>query len=497
MVKTVNQVFMKKMLLIFLVFFFTFISKVSAQDGSPDLSYGDNGIVISDIGVEGIKYISSVDQGPDNRIIVSGEVYNTVENRTDNFIIAYLEDGIVDTNFAVEGIYWTNGTEESNIGITVLSNNKILVKSRTVSAYVIKRLMPNGEIDTEFADNGYLQPFADEVFIQKIIDDEIGDFKVLGINREENEPILLIKSYDLNGQLDTTFATNGLFSQSLGNINYFYVSTFVEHEDSIYLNVTFFENEINLSYILKISSNGEQDTSFGIDGKVTIPLEPEFITYFTIFNNGKFLVGGSYYDDNIENYVKKTIKMNTDGTLDTSFGNSGSILGITGGNIQQNDRFIASTSYSDFEGGITLNYSRYFADGTIDDSFNFNANYSALNSGHFLTLNDGNFLVVGADIWYNGEPYNIILQRFSNSPLGISEFNTPLIKIFPNPSTGIFTLESNSISENTNYQITDASGKIVQIGNLETQQNQIDLSSAQSGVYFLRVGNSVMRLLKN
>ncbi len=497
MVKTVNQLIMKKILLIILVFLFAQVAKINAQDGNPDLSFGENGIIISDIGVDGNKYIYGTDQGPDNRIFVTGEVYNTVENRNEYFIIAYLEDGTIDTNFAAEGIHWINGNDESNVGITVLSNNKILVKSQSASAYIIKRLMPNGDIDTEFADNGLLQPFEDTIFVRAIIADENGGFKVLGQANEASEFSLLIKKFDNNGQLDTSFGSDGLFSQSLGSVDYVFVSTFVEHENSIYLNVTFFENNSNPSYILKISSNGQLDTSFGIDGKVNIPLEPEFITHFTIFNDDKFLIGGAYYDDTSESYIKKTIKLNIDGTLDATFGNNGSILGIEGGYIQQNERFIAPSHYSDFEGGITLNYSRYYADGSVDNSFDFNANYSELNSAHFLALNDGNFLVAGADIWYNGEPYNIILQRFSNSPLGIPEFNTQSLKVFPNPSTGIFTVESNSISENTSYQITDVTGKIISTGKLNSNQNQIDLSNVSSGIYFLKAENTVVRLMKN
>jgi hypothetical protein len=44
--------FMKKFLL-FLAGFFSLV--VTAQDGSPDESFGTNGVVITDIGLEGLK----------------------------------------------------------------------------------------------------------------------------------------------------------------------------------------------------------------------------------------------------------------------------------------------------------------------------------------------------------------------------------------------------------------------------------------------------------
>ncbi len=195
--------------------------------------------------------------------------------------------------------------------------------------------------------------------------------------------------------------------------------------------------------------------------------------------------------------MRKTIKLFSNATLDQNFGNGGKIDGFAGSYVQNNGRIILTSNFYDFEGGITLAYSRFFPNGNLDSSFQFNSNYAELGSAGFLPLNSGKFLIIGTDIWYNGPPINIILQRFNNSPLSTPEFQNQKTTIYPNPSNGIFTIEREIFSEATVYQITDITGKTIATGELGDKQTQIDLSAAQSGVYFLRTSNGVFRLFKN
>ena len=108
----------------------------------------------------------------------------------------------------------------------------------------------------------------------------------------------------------------------------------------------------------------------------------------------------------------------------------------------------------------------------------------------------GKILIASSDIWYNS-PTDIVLFRYNNNALGTESFQRENFKIFPNPSNGIFTIERELLAEKDAYQITDITGKIIANGKLNDKQTQIDLSSAQSGIYFLKTNNGVFRLLKN
>jgi hypothetical protein len=108
---------------------------------------------------------------------------------------------------------------------------------------------------------------------------------------------------------------------------------------------------------------------------------------------------------------------------------------------------------------------------------------------------DGKIISLGTTFWYNGIE-DIVLLRHNNNPLSVPEFEINKITIYPNPSNGIFTIE-HKFFEPTAYQITDITGKMIGKGELVKKQTQIDLSSAQSGVYFLKTSSGVFRLLKD
>lgn len=467
---------------------------VFAQDGSPDLSYGDDGVVISDIGTEGSNWINGVGRGANDRIIITGGNYGS---QTNNFIVAYLEDGSIDTSFGNNGILWTAGSNENYQGINILPDEKIILKSKIENNYTIKKLFPNGATDISFGTNGQIQPFSVGSYVKETIIDAENNLLVLGIVTGTNGKSIVIKKFDPSGILDIDFGNNGTFSHSWGTISDLLLSSFILKNDKIFIGVSVTENDIKTNYILKLLSNGAIDLDFGDNGIATIPME-EYRTSFSIFEDGSFLVSGSYYDPFNEVTVRKVIKLFPDATPNNNFGLNGSIIGFEGGYIQENQKIILNSHLYDFEGGMTLAYSRFYSNGHRDYSFQFSSNFfEQIGSADLLALSSGNFLVIGTDIWYNGPQINIILQRFNNTPLSIPGFDSQKTIIYPNPSNGIFTIERNFDSEIDIYQITDILGKVITNGNFNAAETQIDLSFLQSGMYFLKTSNSVFRLLKH
>ena len=81
-----------------------------------------------------------------------------------------------------------------------------------------------------------------------------------------------------------------------------------------------------------------------------------------------------------------------------------------------------------------------------------------------------------------------------SSELGLVEKSNELV-IYPNPSSGIFNVEGGQGSQS--YQILSWSGEVVQEGELNTTESEIDLRSVINGVYFLRINNRVFKVIKN
>ncbi len=60
-------------------------------------------------------------------------------------------------------------------------------------------------------------------------------------------------------------------------------------------------------------------------------------------------------------------------------------------------------------------------------------------------------------------------------------------KIYPNPSNGNFTIQTNSTAL-SEYEITDATGRLIQKGQFRTT-SEIDVNGSPAGVYFITVSN--------
>ncbi len=75
------------------------------------------------------------------------------------------------------------------------------------------------------------------------------------------------------------------------------------------------------------------------------------------------------------------------------------------------------------------------------------------------------------------------IEIFSNSALNTNSFNINDISIYPNPSTGIFKL--NTIIQDLDYQLINIQGRVIEKGTVV--KNQLDFSKYNRGIYFLRL----------
>jgi len=109
--------------------------------------------------------------------------------------------------------------------------------------------------------------------------------------------------------------------------------------------------------------------------------------------------------------------------------------------------------------------------------------------------NDGNLdLFIGQDL---GGVFH--LEHDSNSSVGIYEnsFEEEDLIIFPNPTNGIFTLQTKTGSMNVTIYGSD--GKTLHQFLITETYTEIDITALQKGIYFLKINNSesVYRIIKN
>ena len=79
------------------------------------------------------------------------------------------------------------------------------------------------------------------------------------------------------------------------------------------------------------------------------------------------------------------------------------------------------------------------------------------------------------------------------SPLSIDAFDKTSLQVYPNPTTGLVTID---VTETTNFEVLDVSGKVLQKGILTVSENVVDLNALGKGMYFLRVDSLVKKIVK-
>jgi uncharacterized delta-60 repeat protein len=495
-----------------LLLFFAAVASLAAfaQDGSLDTSFGDNGIVRTDIDGD-YDFPTSIAQQTDGNLVVVGSFTN--EGHRFPSIVRYLPDGTMDTTFGDNGLLTYSVPEYENEyyeKVLLQSDGKILAGGSFYNSghfYAIQRFLSDGSIDNSFGINGEARVFPENFQGGNMIlqnDDSVlvtGFFLNNGIYRPMLRRILP------DGALDLNFGNNGTVMIDLDPSLQFDSKIALTNDGKIMVIVNnVIGNNSTIKMLFRFNSNGVLDTSFGNNGKVTITIDEKYHALnMAVYNDGKIAVYSQYLDSQSSTLHNIYSRYLSNGDLDTSFGNNGYInpdidnLWAIKILVQDNQRLLVYghliTNFE--EGGGTLYMARYKLGGSVDSSFDFESSSSLYYPTDVLIQNDGKIVCLMTTPWYVGGGEDIIMKRYFNDPLSVPEFENQNITIYPNPSNGIFILKSNSNLNETPYQIIDITGKVISKGKLTQNQAQIDLSTAQSGVYFLKTSKGVFRLLKN
>ena len=108
----------------------------------------------------------------------------------------------------------------------------------------------------------------------------------------------------------------------------------------------------------------------------------------------------------------------------------------------------------------------------------------------FLSTDTVNYHYLNCATFYVSQyttPANVYREQGAS---GITKYtNNSLLKLYPNPSNGIVSIECSTSETTVNLQITDVVGKEIrnQSLNVNSGKAQIDMSALNSGVYFITV----------
>ncbi|MEN3014887.1 MAG: hypothetical protein ABDH21_02355 [bacterium] len=247
------------------------------------------------------------------------------------------DSGLVLDNIA-GGVYIDVGRK-----IFVAPDNQIFIcgysfNGKNVDPIIIN-VDTNGRFNSNFGDNGIL-------VIDKVDDIHLFDSESIYVR---DQKIYLIGDYwkskgfvarfNYEGKLDNSFGKNGIVKienkdkkEEIVSLREIYVdknhNVFVIGNFHEYKNVDSKKQEYNInSFLLKLDQNGNFDKSFGSNGFLFLqtPLKKALLSNLVFDNQQKILLSGSGENSKTKEDVF-IIKLNQNGTFDTTFANKGKII---------------------------------------------------------------------------------------------------------------------------------------------------------------------------
>jgi uncharacterized delta-60 repeat protein len=369
----------------------------------------------------------------DGKVVIGGDFKIDGESR--NGIARLNSDGSLDTSFNPG-----TGVNDDILALAVQPDGKIVIAGNFtlyngVSRPRVARLNTDGSLDTSFAPGTGAHSRVQAVALQsdgKII---IGGFfdTYNGVTRND------IARINTNGSLDTTFGSGSGANEIR--------ALAIQADGKVVVGGTFQNyNGVSRNRIARVNTNGTLDTSFnpGTGANSTVRA-------LAIQADGKIVIGGAFQQYNgVER--NKVARINTDGSVDTTFGPGtapdGSVS-ISALALQTDGKVVIGGNFDMFDGERSNRIARLNGDGTLDASFILTAQVGS-SVRAIAVQSDGKIIIGGFFDKYSGVTRNNIARFNSDGSLDTSF----------DPGTG--TSGKDFVSDGTVMVIAiQADGKIV------------------------------------
>jgi uncharacterized delta-60 repeat protein len=269
-------------------------------DGSIDLSWGTNGMISIQYGVDTYPYSMVVlDNG---KILISGMVFFATD--AEFFAACFNPDGSADMTFNSTGVWigsYPANVEMSCNAMAVQPDGKIILAGRnglTFSTLLFYRLNSDGTLDTGFGINGYTEINSADQSENINGIGLLSDGSIIGVGYKHlgnpwfGEFAIMVKLTS-SGNPYPGFGTDGVLIPSVFT-DYSQAFDCVIVNDSVVISSTFGDSGNEAFAITKLDDDGNPDPNFGNNG-ISI-LDIDQLTYGEdIYYGGdnKFYIGGS------------------------------------------------------------------------------------------------------------------------------------------------------------------------------------------------------------
>ena len=489
---------MKKYLFLSLSSICLFESLANAQAGSLDLTFGTNGIASCPVGT-GRDDAQDMIIDANGKIVVAGFTEVTVTNF--NFSAArFNSNGTLDATFGTGGttIINTGSGADEAYSVAIDGSGRIylagLIWNGVIRNLGIVRLTSNGLPDNTWDGDGvWLSQTLYGEYVNDIEIDASGRIVIAG-HGGLNDDRLVVLRLNSNAAYDATFGTGGRVELTGGSDEA--TSIAFDANNKIMVGA---KDEFT---IIRLNTNGTLDATFGTGGSTVVnpTLNTDVLNDITVDGSGNVVAVGHGGITLQADFI--AVRVTSAGTIDNTFGTSG-VAVISGGIIQDQGQAVAIDANgkiiiggeSTDANGTSFSVVRLNTNGTADNTFGTSGvaivNSATVDNGYGMSI-DGNGKIVIAGIGDGGSNTDFFVARLlTTGTISIIDTESSLAAfIFPNPSSGIFTVISEE--EITSIEIYNVLGENISPlspGTGAGGEVEINLSTQPKGIYFVQINS--------
>ena len=266
-----------------------------------------------------------------------------------------------------------------------------------------------------------------------------------------------------SGDLDTTFSGDGRIMQSFGGYYHLGSNVAVQADGKVVAageRVTAAGTDFAIA---RYNPNGTLDTTFSGDGRQVVNLgATDGIEGVAIQTDGKIVVGGETCDSRYTHCDVALVRLNSNGTLDTSFSGDGKVITDTGNwdnggkDLTLQGSKILVSGYSEDAIGRVATVYRYLSDGSLDTTFSGDG---------ILPIKFGEDDSFDAIVYYSGKIY--VAGYSAISDYSVSDFITARLNLDGTLDTtfsGDGWVKTSLGTEDYGNDLAISGGKVIVVG---------------------------------